>query len=218
MRRRQECDELSDPWRSLRQRGRDPLWTGARHDHSTQPTRDRRQRPRRLHEVVSRLTEADNDKQTPNAKFTVAQLTDHLQNSIKLLGGAAGVDIALTTEGSVADRLLPQSQAVVDAWQRRGIDGTVTLPIGEYPAEVAVRILGSEFLVHAWDYAVATGQEFEPMDALTDGVLESVRMIIQPERRDGDFFADEVPVPDDSPNLVKLIAFTGRNPGWSPAS
>ncbi|SKV40117.1 TIGR03086 family protein [Mycobacteroides abscessus subsp. abscessus] len=171
-----------------------------------------------LHEVVSRLTEAYNDKQTPNAKFTVAQLTDHLQNSIKLLGGAAGVDIALTTEGSVADRLLPQSQAVVDAWQRRGIDGTVTLPIGEYPAEVAVRILGSEFLVHAWDYAVATGQEFEPMDALTDGVLESVRMIIQPERRDGDFFADEVPVPDDSPNLVKLIAFTGRNPGWSPAS
>lgn len=96
-----------------------------------------------LHEVVSRLTEADNDKQTPNAKFTVAQLTDHLQNSIKLLGGAAGVDIALTTEGSVADRLLPQSQAVVDAWQRRGIDGTVTLPIGEYPAEVAVRVLGS---------------------------------------------------------------------------
>ncbi|SKS43977.1 Uncharacterised protein [Mycobacteroides abscessus subsp. abscessus] len=56
------------------------------------------------------------------------------------------------------------------------------------------------------------------MDALTDGVLESVRMIIQPERRDGDFFADEVPVPDNSPNLVKLIAFTGRNPQWSPAS
>ncbi|CPZ97585.1 TIGR03086 family protein [Mycobacteroides abscessus] len=77
-----------------------------------------------LHEVVSRLTAADDDKQTPNAKFTVAQLTDHLQNSIKLLGSAAGVDIALTTEGSVADRLLPQSQAVVDAWQRRGIDGT----------------------------------------------------------------------------------------------
>lgn len=171
-----------------------------------------------LHEVVSRLTEADNDKPTPNAKFTVAQLTDHLQNSIKLLGGAAGVDIDLTTEGSVADRLLPQSQAVVDAWQRRGIEGTVTLPIGEYPAEVAVRILSSEFLVHAWDYAVATGQEFDPMDELTAGVLESVRMIIQPERRDGDFFADEVPVPEDSPSLVKLIAFTGRNPGWSPAS
>lgn len=171
-----------------------------------------------LYEVVSRLTEADNDKPTPNAKFTVAQLTDHLQNSIKLLGGAAGVDIDLTTEGSVADRLLPQSQAVVDGWQRRGIDGTVRLPIGEYPAEVAVRILSSEFLVHAWDYAVATGQEFDPMDELTAGVLESVRMIIQPERRDGDFFADEVPVPEDSPSLVKLIAFTGRNPGWSPAS
>lgn len=171
-----------------------------------------------LHEVVSRLTEADNDKQTPNAKFTVAQLTEHLQNSITLLGSGAGVDIAVTTEGSAADRLLPQSQAAVDAWQRRGIEGTVTLPIGEYPAEVAVRILSSEFLVHAWDYAAATGQEFDPMDELTDSVLESARMIIQPERRDGDFFADEVPVSDDSSNLVKLIAFTGRNPEWSPAS
>lgn len=171
-----------------------------------------------LHEVVSHLTDADNDKQTPNAKFTVAQLTEHLQNSIALLGGAAGVDIDVAGAGSVAERILAQSQAAVDAWQSRGIDGTVTLPIGEYPAEVAVRILGAEFLVHAWDYAVSTGQEFDPMDELTDSVLESARMIIQPERRDGDFFADEVPVSDDSSNLVKLIAFTGRNPEWSPAS
>lgn len=43
-----------------------------------------------LHEVVSHLADADNDKQKPNAKFTVAQLTAHLQNSIALLGGAAG--------------------------------------------------------------------------------------------------------------------------------
>ncbi|TDZ99024.1 TIGR03086 family metal-binding protein [Mycobacteroides salmoniphilum] len=171
-----------------------------------------------LHEVVSRLTAADNGKQTPNAKFTVAQLTEHLQNSIKLLGDAAGVDIDIATEGSVADRILSPSQAAVDAWQQRGTDGMVTMPIGEFPAEVAVRILGSEFLVHAWDYAVSTGQEFDPMEELTDSVLESARMIIQPERRDGDFFADEVSVSDDAPNLVKLIAFTGRNPGWSPAS
>ncbi|OHT85194.1 TIGR03086 family metal-binding protein [Mycobacteroides saopaulense] len=171
-----------------------------------------------LHEVVSHLTDADNDKQTPNAKFTVAQLTEHLQNSIALLGSAAGVDIDVAGAGSVAERILAQSQAAVDAWQSRGIDGTVTLPIGEYPAEVAVRILGAEFLVHAWDYAVSTGQEFDPIDELTDSVLESARMIIQPERRDGDFFADEVPVSDDSSNLVKLIAFTGRNPEWSSAS
>ncbi|MUM19059.1 TIGR03086 family protein [Mycobacterium sp. CBMA271] len=171
-----------------------------------------------LHEVIGQLTEADNDKQTPNAKFTVAQLTEHLQNSIKLLGGAAGADIAIISQGSIADRLLPQSQAAVDAWQRRGVDGTVTLPIGEFPAEVAVRILASEFLVHAWDYAVSTGQKFAPPEALAASALASAQMIIQPERRDGDFFAEEVSVPAGSSNLVRLIAFTGRDPGWSPAS
>ncbi|MBA0046388.1 TIGR03086 family metal-binding protein [Mycobacteroides sp. LB1] len=171
-----------------------------------------------LYEVVSRLAAADNDKQTPNAKFTVAQLTEHLQNSITLLGGAAGADIEIASEGSAADRLLPQAQTAVDAWQRRGTAGMVTMPIGEFPAEVAVRILTSELLVHAWDYAVSTGQDFAPSEALATSALESVRMIIQPERRDGDFFADEVSVSDDSPNLVKLIAFTGRDPDWSPAS
>ncbi|MGH3724920.1 MAG: TIGR03086 family metal-binding protein [Mycobacterium sp.] len=168
-----------------------------------------------LHEVISRLTEADNDKQTPNAKFTVAQLTEHLQNSIKLLGGAAGADIEIASEGPIADRLLPQARAAVDAWQLRGTDGSVTLPIGEYPAEIAVRILGVEFLVHAWDYAVTTGQDFAPPEALTTTALESARMIIAPERRDGDFFANEVSVAEGSSNLVKLIAFTGRDPGWS---
>lgn len=169
-----------------------------------------------LRDVVTQLDATDGGRPTPNAKFDIDQLTEHLQNSIKLLGAAAGAEVQLSSEGSVADRLLPQLQQAVDAWQRRGLDGTVELPFGEYPADVAARILGVELLVHSWDYATAAGRTIDPAPELAASVLESARLIIQPERRDGDFFADEVDVPADASALTKLIAFTGRNPEWAP--
>ncbi|MGL6235928.1 MAG: TIGR03086 family metal-binding protein [Segniliparus sp.] len=170
-----------------------------------------------LRAALTRVGEADLDRPTPNAKFTVAQLAEHLSGSVKLLGGAAGAEIDVPAEGSLEDQLVPAGQAALAAWQARGLDGTAVLPFGEVPAVVPSFILTMEFLVHAWDFATAVGGQIAPTEALTEFALGAARGIIRPELRDGNMFAAEVPVAEDAPALVKLIAFTGRDPRWSAA-
>jgi uncharacterized protein (TIGR03086 family) len=79
------------------------------------------------------------------------------------------------------------------------------------PAAVAVGILSIEFLVHAWDFARATGQRVTVSDELTEHVLGIAHTIITPEvRGGGTSFADAVPVEPDAHALDRLIAYTGR--------
>jgi uncharacterized protein (TIGR03086 family) len=79
------------------------------------------------------------------------------------------------------------------------------------PAAVAVGILSIEFLVHAWDFARATGQRVTVSDELTEHVLGIAHTIITPEvRGGGTSFADAVPVEPDAHVLDRLIAYTGR--------
>jgi uncharacterized protein (TIGR03086 family) len=73
-------------------------------------------------------------------------------------------------------------------------------------------ILSIEFLVHAWDYAIATGQTVNASDAPADYVLGLARQIITPRGRGNIGFDRRVPVSDDVSVLDPLIAFTGRQP------
>jgi uncharacterized protein (TIGR03086 family) len=79
------------------------------------------------------------------------------------------------------------------------------------PAATALGILSIEFLVHAWDFARATGQRVIVSDELTEHVLGIAHTIITPEvRGGGTSFADAVPVDPGAHVLDRLIAYTGR--------
>ena len=67
-----------------------------------------------------------------------------------------------------------------------------------------------EFLVHAWDFAQATGQRVVVSDEVTQHVLGVARQIISPEVRAGGSFADPVEAGPDAGILDRLVAFTGR--------
>ena len=112
-----------------------------------------------LRQVVQGIGDDDLGNQTPCREFDVASLTDHLLNSITLIGTAAGAEIPdREHDSSVADQVLRAARPAVAAWRRRGLDGKVPFGSGEAPAAMMARILSLEFLVHAWDYAAATGQ------------------------------------------------------------
>ena len=166
-----------------------------------------------LQQVVHAIADDDLTKQTPCREFDVAGLTDHLLNSISLLGRAAGAEIPDRSPGdSVERQIIASARPALDAWHRRGLDGTVPFGSGEAPARFMAGILSLEFLVHAWDYAAATGRPISAPDSLTDYVSGLVHRIVTPEGRARAGFDEPVDVAEDASPLDRLVAFTGRVP------
>jgi uncharacterized protein (TIGR03086 family) len=147
--------------------------------------------------------------------LTVTGLAGHLLGSVTAIGGAAGAQLPDPAEGpgltpaTAEARIADAAQVALEAWDRRGLDGTVTAGGSEMPAPVAIGILGIEFLVHAWDFAQATGQQVAVPDQVTQHITDAAQQIITPPGRAG-MFADPVQAGPDAGLLDRLIAFTGR--------
>ncbi|TGD89758.1 TIGR03086 family protein [Mycolicibacterium sp. CH28] len=166
-----------------------------------------------LQEVIHGIASADLAKPTPCREFDVAGLTDHLLNSITMLGGAAGAQFPeRNTADSVERQIIAAARPALDAWHRRGLDGSVPWGSGEAPAAMMAGILPLEFLVHAWDYAAAIGRPIEAPDSLTEYVTGLARQIITPEGRVRAGFDDPVELAGHASKLDRLVAFTGRVP------
>jgi uncharacterized protein (TIGR03086 family) len=160
-------------------------------------------------------TVADNDlsRQTPCSEFDVRQLTRHLLRSIGALGSMVGAELQPPAKtDSVERQIISTARPALDAWRRRGLDGSVPFGGGEMPARDACAVWSLEFLVHAWDYAVAVKREVETPESLTEYVLGLAHRIIKPELRGKAGFDGPVDVPDGANSLERLVAFTGRNP------
>lgn len=166
-----------------------------------------------LQQIIHPIGTDDLTKQTACTEYDVAALTEHLMRSIALLGQAAGATIPeRETDASVERQIIAAARPALDAWHRRGLDGTVPFGPNEAPATFMASILSLEFLVHAWDYAVALGHAFTVPDSLAEYVLELARNIITPESRLQVGFDEPVSVSDDASALDRLVAFTGRTP------
>ena len=166
-----------------------------------------------LQQVVHPIATDDLTKPTPCREFDVAGLTDHLLNSITQLGQAAGAQLPeRDRDDSVERQIVASARPALDAWHRRGLDGTVPFGSGEAPARFMAGILSLEFLVHAWDYAAATGRPIDAPDSLTDYVSGLVHRIVTPDGRARAGFDEPVEVTQDAPPLDRLVAFTGRRP------
>jgi uncharacterized protein (TIGR03086 family) len=166
-----------------------------------------------LQHVLHGIAGDDLHKQTPCREFDVAGLTDHLLNSISIIGGMAGAQMPeRDPAASVEEQVVVAARPALDAWQRRGLDGTVSFRDNESPAKVMAGILSLEFLVHAWDYAGAVGREVTAPESLSDYVLGLAKNIITPDGRTNAGFDDPIDVPADASALDRLVAYTGRRP------
>ena len=161
--------------------------------------------------VLRGVTEADYHRPTVCTEFDVTQLAEHLIGSVTSLGAAAGADAGAGAAGRTLEaRLAVPAQAMLEAWTVRGLDGTVKLGAHEMPAALVLGIGSVEFLVHAWDFARATGRGLTVPDGLSQYVLAVAGQLITPEGRAGGSFADPVEAGPDAGLLDRLIAFTGR--------
>jgi uncharacterized protein (TIGR03086 family) len=101
------------------------------------------------------------------------------------------------------------------AWQGQALAGGITMP-----AEVMGVVAVDELVLHGWDLARATTQEFRCDPASTAAVLAFTALTAQPDQvatRNG-LFGPVVPVAEDAPELDRALGFAGRDPSWtSPA-
>ena len=132
--------------------------------------------------VLRKLTHADADKPTPCEDFTVSELVEHLVGSITGIGKALGV--ADQPDAAPEVRVADAAQPTLEAFQARGLEGTIDMGFAELPAAAVANILNLEFLVHA-------------------------RNTNSPQMR-GKSFADETLVEESAASMDRLVAFTGR--------
>src|ERR1700756_2366206 len=166
-----------------------------------------------LQRVLHTIAADDMARQTPCTEFAVSQLTEHLLKSSTGLGGMVGAEIPERDESdSVERQVVAAARPALDFWHRRGLDGTVSFGQGEMPAKGACGIFSIEFLVHAWDYAVAVGHEVNASEPLSQYVLGLAHKVIRPELRGSAGFDDPIDAPAHPGALEQLVAFTGRNP------
>jgi uncharacterized protein (TIGR03086 family) len=159
--------------------------------------------------VLRGLKESDLGAATPCEDFTVAALLDHLFGSIASIGKALGATVADHPGATPEARIADSAQATLEAFRIRGTEGTLDMGFAELPATMVANILNLELLVHAWDFATATGQELAVSPVLSDYVLGLARNTISPQMR-GKNFAEETLVEESAASMERLVAFTGR--------
>ena len=82
------------------------------------------------------------------------------------------------------------------------------------PASAMGVVALNEVVVHGWDLAVATGQEYRPDPASVQACLEMVGDRTDATDEPEGLFGPVVPVPDDAPPFDRLLGQTGRDPRW----
>ncbi|MET8145665.1 TIGR03086 family metal-binding protein [Sphaerisporangium sp. NPDC005288] len=163
-----------------------------------------------LQHVLRGISEDDLSKSTPCTDFTVSQLEGHLLGSLSSLTSLAGSTLVPASASDLESRIAGAAQQAMETWMKRGIEGTVQAGPQELPATIAASILSVEFLVHAWDFASATGQKVAVSDEVATYVLGLAEQIITPEQRERVGFDPAIPISGNAPAMDRLVAFTGR--------
>ncbi len=163
-----------------------------------------------LQHVLRQVGPGDGDRATPCSEFTVDELTEHLLDNLVGLGTMAEAELVRPESVGLEEDVAALGADVIEAWRRRGLDGTARSPFGEAPAPVLAGIVAIELLVHAWDYAQATGAVITASDELVTYVAGLAERVVPGAR--GRAFADEAPAPADADALTRLAAYTGRTP------
>jgi uncharacterized protein (TIGR03086 family) len=165
------------------------------------------------------------DIATPCADWDLRTLLNHtiLWTSYSAERRAHGESVAeelmtrdFTADPGFARDYQAQAERAVRAWSDpkawegdRGVMGSAT------PAADVAAMLIMEMVLHGWDIARATGQEYRADDALAEALLDTVRSQAELFRQ-YQGFAAVVQVPDGATAFERALALSGRDPNWKP--
>ncbi|MFE6198434.1 TIGR03086 family metal-binding protein [Streptomyces sp. NPDC057838] len=181
--------------------------------------------------VLARLAEGVTDEQlagpTPCPQYAVRHLLGHLLGLTVAFRDAGRKDLGVTTDTSPGSALpdlapgwredLPQLLAeLAAAWRDPAAWTGMTRAGGvDLPGEVAGLVAVDELVIHGWDLARATGQEYRPDPAALRACHDFLAASVDDPGR-GEIFGPVVPVGPGAPLLERAVGLSGREPGWKP--
>ena len=115
------------------------------------------------------------------------------------------------------ERLPSQLDALAAAWRRPDAwEGRTSIAGMDLPGREVGLIALNEVLLHGWDVAAATGQEYRVDPASAQACLDhGIDMAANAPEMRAQIYAPVVPVPADAPLVDRLLGQAGRDPGWS---
>ncbi|MFF9375663.1 TIGR03086 family metal-binding protein [Streptomyces griseoluteus] len=171
--------------------------------------------------VVDGITDEQLGAATPCAEYDVRALLNHLfhvvTNFQKLAVGEPA-DLASAgeylDEGDWRSRFREEGERLAEAWRAPGSAEGISPGMGLPQRTLAYMVLG-DLLVHGWDLARATGQDYAPDAATVEEVAPELEKIA-PMGRNAGVYAEAVPVPAGATPFERLLGDTGRDASWSP--
>ncbi|MEV3854828.1 TIGR03086 family metal-binding protein [Streptomyces sp. NPDC050095] len=120
-----------------------------------------------------------------------------------------------TADDKWAARYADQLDRAVAAWSApEAWEGEVDLGFAQQPAPEVATLLWAELVLHGWDVAHATGQEFH----VSDGAAALLRHVVDKNAamyRQYEGFADAVEVGETATVYERVLAASGRDPRGS---
>lgn len=163
---------------------------------------------------------------TPDEGWTVRDLVNHVAAEDlwvkEMMDGKTVADVGDKLNGDILGENPKSAQAkasmvAAEAFSAPGGDEkTVMLSRGETPAVDYAEEMFADHLIHSWDLAVAIGADTKLPDDLVDAASQYFGKYAEMWRGAGAFKAAEK-VGDDASAQDKLLALTGRDPGWKPS-
>lgn len=170
--------------------------------------------------LLEGIGDADAAAPTPCSEYTVAQLREHVVQWAAAFaagfadpGGQCPDPTATSVEGTGADQIREAARGLADA---DPAGHGLVIGGGELPADMSLSMILSEYQVHGWDLARAVGADWNPAEDGLEASLAFLPHMLTPDfQGEGKSFAPRVDVADDAPALDRLVALTGRDPGWT---
>ncbi|MBK3573317.1 TIGR03086 family protein [Streptomyces sp. MBT65] len=180
-----------------------------------------------LREVVAAVPDSAWAAPTPCTEWTVRQVLNHARIDQQAYGLVLTGDRPDSDPFHPADALAGDPVAELDKVLRAVADGyaglpadadQVPTPLGPMTLPLAAATAAMDAAVHAWDIAVATGQNRPLPDDLAKGIWPAADRLVDQLRDAYRVFAPALEVKDDYDRAAALLAFLGRDPHWTPAA
>lgn len=185
----------------------------------------------RMAALIRSTTDDALDAPTPCADYSLGALLDHVDGFAQAFTAAATKSTGPASSQSPAgdaSRLgddwrtrIPQHlRTLTEAWRApEALTGMTRAGGIDMPGEVAAVVALEELVIHGWDVARATGQDFDCDDPTLEVVRRFVAQFAGPDQADlrGDAYGAPVDVSEAAPMLDRTVALSGRDPAWSPS-